>query len=177
MGLADHLQRQKRLRGGYTVRDWVPPRTGPYGRELHAPLANFEGPRTDIKRRLKEGVKPTSHTDAASRQHDIAYYNTGVRLARGQINRAEAIKQVKQADNRLMKSALYSKLSLNPVENMHANLALAGIAGKKVLQGIGAMDELKFVNPHDDELLQGGKKKTSLVKGLKRRLRSTKSLR
>ena len=56
---------------------------------------------------------------------------------------------------------------------MHANLALAGIAGKKVLQGIGAMDELKFVNPHDDELLQGGRKKTSLIKGLKRRMKKS----
>ena len=162
MGLADRMYRAKTnamaLSGGYTIRDWVPPRTGPYGLELHAPLANYEGPRTDVMRRLREGVKPTTNTDAAAKQHDIQYYRIGQQLARGVITRPQAIQQVKTADNKLMKSALVNKLSVNPVENMHANLALAGIAGKKALQALPSsigMDELKFVDPRDKPDLPG----------------------
>ena len=188
MGLADRLRKaralspafgsaQALLTGGYTVRDWVPPRTGPNGLELHAPLANYEGPRTDVIRRVREGVKPTSYTDAAAKKHDIQYHNIGVQLAKGQITRAQAIQQIKSSDNKLMKSALTNKLSINPVEHMHANLAMLGIGGKKVMQGVGALDELKFVDPKDGDLLEGGRRKAgrkpNLVKGLARRFKKS----
>jgi hypothetical protein len=183
MGLADQVQRRKRMRegvvggavpyGGYSVGDWVPPRVGPHGLELHMPLANYEGPRTDVRRRLREGVKPTTHTDAGARIHDIQYHNIGAKLAKGQITRAEAIKRVKQSDNRLLSAAFKSKLSLNPVEHAHSTAAIAGILGKKAAQSVGAMDELSFIGKDPDELDGTGKKrkKKDPMSGLKRRLK------
>ena len=151
MGLSEKLHKhRKQIQGGYSVRDWVPPRAG----ELHLPLGNYIGPGTDIR----EGVKPTTNTDAAARVHDIEYHNIGARLATGRISRAVAAKQVKASDNKLMKAALKSKLSLNPVENAHSTAAIAGILGKKGLQAVGAMDQLKFVG-NDKEEIEGGKKK------------------
>jgi hypothetical protein len=138
--------------------------------ELHLPFANYAGPRTDIVRRIREGVKPTTAVDAAAMKHDIQYHNIGVKLAKGQISRQQAVNQIKTSDNQLMKTALYNKLSLNPVNAMQSTAVLAGIGGKKILQGVGAMDELKFVNPKDGEILEGGRRrKPNLVKGLKKR--------
>lgn len=182
MGLSDDLHRhKKKLLGGYSIRDYVPPRKGPYGLELHAPLANFEGPRTDIVRRLREGVKPTTHTDAASKKHDIAYYNISQQLKRGVINKMQAYQKIKQADNSLMKSALVNKISVNPVEHLHSNLALAGMAGKRALQSLDVMPELSFVGTEgqaEPELTGTGKikrkKKKDPVKGLRKRFKNLK---
>ena len=177
MGLAKKLQRNRqKLAGGYSIRDYVPPRFGPYGLELHSPFANFEGPKTDIVRRIREGIKPTTHTDAAAKIHDQAYFNTSQQLKKGIITKAQAYNKIKAADNALMRSAAINKISINPIEHMHANLALAGMAGKKGLQAIGAMPELAFVSdsgPPADEI-EGGKrrrKKQDPVSGLKKRLK------
>lgn len=180
MGLSDRLHQRNKslLTGGFSIRDYVPPRSGPYGRELHAPLANFEGPRTDIKRRLKEGVKPTTHTDSASRLHDIAYFNIGQQLKKGTITKPIAYQKVRAADNALMKSAAYNKLSINPVEHLHSNAALAGMVGKRVLQDVGAMPELAFIGNNDADTteISGGRrrKKTDKVKGLRARFKKMK---
>ena len=169
MGLSERLHQHRR---GAGLLDYVPPRIGPNGLELHVPGANFEGPRTDIKRRLREGVKPTTRTDAAARTHDIQYHNIGVQLATGKITRAEAVNQIRASDNRLLKTAVKAKLSLNPVEHLHSNAAIAGILGKKGLQTVGAMDELAFVG-NDDEELEGGRKpkKKDPIKGLRKRFK------
>ena len=181
MGLSDKLQHHKKmLRGGFTIRDWVPPRKGPYGLELHAPMANYEGPRTDIKRRLREGVRPTTHTDAAAKQHDIAYYNINQQLRNGAITKSQAWNKVKAADNALMKSAMVNKISINPVEHAHSNLALAGIAGKRLGQAVGVVPELAFVEaqgPYEGELSGSGrkkKKKKDPVGGLRKRFKKLK---
>ena len=173
MGLSEKLHKhRKQIQGGYSVRDWVPPRAG----ELHLPLGNYIGPGTDIRRRIREGVKPTTNTDAAARVHDIEYHNIGARLATGRISRAVAAKQVKASDNKLMKAALKSKLSLNPVENAHSTAAIAGILGKKGLQAVGAMDQLKFVG-NDQEEIEGGKKKKKKdpLSGLRKRFKKLKA--
>jgi hypothetical protein len=179
MGLSDNLRkhkiRQLKLIGGYSIRDYVPPRIGPFGRELHMPLGNYIGPRTDVKRRINEGVKPTTHTDAGAKLHDIAYYNIRSQMNRGLINRKQAYDLVKKADTRLIKSALVNKISINPIENMHANGAIMGMAGKKLLQGTNLLDELKYVSGDQTDELQGGRKrKTDKLKGLKRRFRKLK---
>ena len=132
----------------------------------------FEGPRTDIKRRLREGVKPTTKTDAAARTHDIQYHNIGAKLARGLITREQAVAQIKASDNRLLKSAVKAKMSLNPVEHAHSTAAIAGIMGKKGLQAVGALNELAFTG-NDPEELEGGrkKKKRDPIGGLKKRFK------
>lgn len=171
MGLSERLHRQKRL-SGRGLSDYERPQKG----EWHAPLANFCGPGTQVVRRVKAGVKPTTGTDAGCRKHDIQYHNIGVKLGRGQLTRAQAIQQVKASDNQLLRTAMANKLSINPVNAAHSSAVLVGIGGKKVLQGIGAMDEMKFIDPKDGEILEGGlirKKKggrqKNLVKGLKKR--------
>ena len=181
MGLSDKLnQHKKRLRGGFSVKDYVPPRFGPFGLELHAPLGNYIGPRTDIKRRLREGVKPTTHTDAAAQIHDRAYWNINQQLKNKSINKAQAWQKVKAADNALMRSAAYNKLSINPVEHAHSNLALAGIAGKRLGQAVGVIPELAFVEsqgPYEGELSGSGrkkKKKKDPVGGLRKRFKKLK---
>jgi hypothetical protein len=136
-------------------------------------------PRTDIKRRLREGVKPTSYTDAAAKQHDISYYNINQQLKRGAITKKQAWSKVKTADNALMRSAMYNKMSINPVEHSHSNLALLGIAGKRVAQAAGLMPELAFVEGDGEpepELTGSGrtrkkKKKRDPVGGLRKRFK------
>jgi len=183
MGLSDKLtEHKKRLRGGYSIRDWVPPRQGPFGLELHMPPpfpSNFMGPRTDIKRRLAEKVKPLTHTDAAARQHDISYFNINQQLKGKSISKAQAWQKVKVADNALMRSAAYNKIAINPVEHAHANIALAGIAGKRLGQAVGLIPELAFVEtsePYDGELSGGRKKKKKKdpVGGLRKRFKKLK---
>jgi len=174
--------RVKQLYGGYSIRDYVPPRINQNGvLELHAPLANFEGPRTDIRRRVREGVKPTTHTDAAARIHDIQYNNIGYKLGHGKMNRQQAYNAIKAADTKLLKSAAYNKLSINPVEHLHANAGIVGMIGKKALQSTGLMDELKFVGRPEEELVAGaGRRRTTkprkrnLVKGLQKRFKEKK---
>ena len=176
MGLSDRLQ-QNKLRGK-GLSDYQRPRSG----EWHAPLANYLGPGTQVVRRVNSGVKPTTATDSAAKRHDIQYHNIGVKLARKQISRAEAIKQVHKSDNELLRTAFANKLSINPVNAAHSTAVIAGISGKKILQDIGAMDELKFTNPNDGELLDGGRlrkkkggRKPNLVKGLKKRFGKKKT--
>lgn len=179
MGLSDRLSRKNRLTGR-GITDYVPPRLNQNGQlELHAPFANYMGPRTNIVRRVREHIKPTTASDAAAKKHDIQYHNIGVKLARGQINRQQAIAQVKASDNQLLRTAAINKLTgINPVNQLHATAALVGISGKKIAQGIGAMDELKFVGTQDGEILEGGRKKKGrqkdLVKDLKKRFKKVK---
>jgi hypothetical protein len=181
MGLSDRLKDHKRkLKGGYSVKDYVAPRLNQYGQmELHVPGASFLGPRTDIKRRINEGVKPTTYTDAAARRHDIDYHNINQQLKRGAISRKQAWAKVKASDNALMRSAMYNKMSINPLEHAHSNIALIGIAGKRVAQAAGLMPELTFVEGDgqpEPELTGSGrtrkkKKKRDPVGGLRKRFK------
>ena len=182
MGLTKRSYQLRQLQGGYSIRDYVPPRINQNGvLEMHAPLANFEGPRTDIRRRVREGVKPTTHTDAAARIHDIQYNNIGYKLGHGKMNRQQAYNAIKAADTKLLKSAAFNKLSINPVEHLHANLGIAGMIGKKALQSTGLMDELRFVGRPEEEISGAGRRnratkprKRNLVKGLQKRFKEKK---
>ena len=139
----------RRRRGGYSIRDWVPPRINREepGRilEKHAPLANFEGPGTDIMRRVKEGIKPTTNTDAAARQHDWAYYTIRSGLRKRTITIPTAKARTREADNRLIDVAKRNLNPLHPVEAGHAAAAIAGIKSKTLAEDAGLIDELKFV--------------------------------
>ncbi len=178
MGLSERMFRHKRhkiLTGGYSIGDFVPPTRDPQTRiwEKHLIPGNYIGPGTRVKWRLQNKVKPTTNTDAGAKQHDIDYYNIRAKMNRGQINRKQAYQLVKQADNRLMKTALVNKISINPVEHAHANAALAGMAGKKLLQATGILDELKYVSGDQTDELTGGKKKRKKdnLKGLRKRFK------
>lgn len=147
----------KRVQGGYSVFNWKPPtkdpETGTW--EKHLPLANYEGPGTRVRWRIGNKIPPTTNTDAGAMRHDIDYANIGTRLKRGQINRQQAVQQIRQSDARLIKTGLRNLASFNPVEKMHAAAAASGIIGKQALQTTGLMDELKFIDPEkagDDEI-------------------------
>lgn len=172
MGLTD---RSYRLQGKGLL-DYKRAKKG----EWHLPLANYCGPGTNVRDRIKSGVIPTTATDGACRAHDIAYHDIGAKLKRGTITRTEAKKQVKAVDTQLMKSALYNKMNirnaLNPVEHLHNTSVMAGIGAKKLAEMTGLLDELKFVEGDDEELLGSGRKKKKSkkknpVKGLQKRFK------
>lgn len=90
---------------------------------------------------------------------------------------------MRESDTRLLKSAAKNKINpynaFNPVENLHSTAAIAGMVGKKLLEKVGLMDELKFVSPQDEDELIGGlgkktQKKKNLVKGLQSRFKKLK---
>jgi hypothetical protein len=178
MGLSENLNRQKKkkLKGGYSVIDFVPPTRDPQTGvlEKHIIPGNYIGPGTRVKWRFQKGVKPTSNTDAGAKEHDRSYYNIRSKLNRGQINKKQAYNLVKQSDNQLMKTGIVNRMSINPIERMHANAAVAGIGAKKMLQSLNLMDELRFIDgPQTDELEGGRKKKRSKdkLKGLRKRFK------
>jgi len=175
MGLSDRCHRLK----GKGLLDYKRAEKG----EWHAPFANYCGPGTNLRDRLKKGVIPTTKTDSACRTHDIDYQNIGSRLARGRITREQAKELVRKSDTKLMRAAAMNKINpwnaMNPVEHLHSTGVLAGMAGKKLLEKTGLMDELKFVSQRDeDELTGSGKTKTrrkkNLVSGLQKRFKKLK---
>lgn len=169
---------------GYTVFNWKPSRINEktHKLEMHVPFANYEGPGTDIERRLREHIPPTSNTDAAAKQHDIAYHNIGVKLMKGQITREEAEKLIRNADKKITSAALKNTLSLNPVEKLHAVVGATGIIAKMAGEEAGVMDPLMFskVEKQATELATGegkrGRKKAkqNINASLRKRLESLK---
>jgi hypothetical protein len=170
---------------GINIFGWVPPRFNQNGKlELHVPFANYEGPRTDVKRRLQEGLQGTTNTDQAAKQHDITYYNVGVKLRRGEISRKQAEDLIRKADSKLMNKANGNLSSYNPLEKLHALAATSGMIAKTAAEDLNVMDPLKFVDAERkkgektaEEELHGGKAKPKprdLVKGLRNRVKSLK---
>jgi len=150
-----------------TIRNWVRPRrnTEDGNLELHAPLANYEGPGTDIQRRLREKIKPTSKTDRAAMRHDIDYYNVRAGLRNYLIGRPKAKTMIRNSDNRLIAEAKKNlSRSFNPVEKMHAAAALAGITAKNKAEDMGIIDELKFVGKGKKDPLRKLKREFLLKK-------------
>lgn len=164
---------------GVSILGWVPPRFNQKGSlECHVPFANYEGPGTDVKRRVSEGVRGTTRTDEAARTHDIDYYNIGVKLRNGEISKQQAEKLVRESDKKLVQGALKNKLSINPLENLHATLAATGIIAKMAGEELGVSDPLRFIDAEKkideakkEEEIKGGKssRKHSLIKNLKKR--------
>lgn len=165
------MRDKRRLRGGFTVLDWKPPTRDPHTGilEKHAPLANYEGPRTRIQWRLAQGIKPTTHTDAAARVHDVEYSNIATRLKKGQISQSTAKQLVRASDNKLIAAARANSGSWNPVERMHSKLARTGIGLKNIAEDLGVMSEIKFLDPDnafDEEIPEGA--------GVKKRVKRPK---
>jgi hypothetical protein len=183
MGSNQNRRRRRlmRLAGGFSVKDFVKPtrdpKTGTW--EKHMIPGNYIGPGTRVAWRIGNNVKPTTNTDAGAQRHDADYYNIRSKLNRRLINRKQAYDLVKQSDNRLLRTAMANTMSINPIEKAHAVAAAAGMTGKKLLQSVGLMDELKFVNGDQmDEInLQGAgkkksKKKKDNLKGLRKRFKN-----
>lgn len=173
------MRDQKRLRGGFTVLDWRRPTRDPitHKLELHAPLANYEGPGTRLSWRLAQGIRPTTNTDAAARIHDIEYSNIGTKYKKGLINQTQLKRMVRASDNKLIAAAKANSSSINPIERMHSKLASTGIGVKNIAEDLGLINEIKFIDPEHayDELIPEGsgkmkkktKKKTDRVKKLR----------
>lgn len=135
--------------GGYSVKDYVFPRRNQENNaiEKHAPFGNYIGPNTDVMRRLKEGVKPTTDADAAAQRHDIAYYTIRQGLRNQTLALPVAKEKTREADNRLLTDAKRSMRRNfgRPVEMMHSAAALAGIGAKEALEDAGILDPMKFI--------------------------------
>jgi len=154
-----------RYRGGYSVRDYVPNRineeTGKL--ELQIPLANYVGPGTDVIRRVKEGVKPTTNVDAAAKQHDLDYYNIRTGLRNMTLSLPAAKEKVRESDNRLINEAKRNLITTNPINLAHAAAASSGIGLKKIAENIGIMDKLHYVGKGSRDPLKRMRKQ--LLKG------------
>lgn len=175
-----NFEKGVKMTGGYSVRDWVPNRRNAQGQlELHVPFANWAGPRTHVERRLREGVKPTTVTDAAAKIHDLDYLQIGNLLRRGAITRDEAIRRVRESDKKLIKAS-YAAPS-GPIEQLHAKAARSGMIIKKAAEDLGVMNPTKFVTggnvdlpaQFQDKSKPRKPKKQDLLKGLKKRVIKT----
>lgn len=115
-------------------------------REWHEPGANFCGPGTDIRRRLAEGVKPTTQVDRQCVKHDIDYWNIQQLLKSKKISRDDAKKRVRATDDRLIGVSRYNaKYPENPLDKIHANITLAGIRAKEIAEDAGILSPTRFV--------------------------------
>ena len=146
------------------VRNYVRPRvnqeTGK--KERHVPLASYEGPGTDVERRLKERVLPTTKVDRAAMNHDVSYFNIRSGLRDATLSVPEAKKKVREADNRLISEAKRNLITTNPANMGHAVAALAGIKTKEIAEDVGIIDKLQFVGK--------GKKKKDPLKQLRKEM-------
>ena len=160
------------LKGGSM---WVPPRinrqTGQI--EAHLPIANFTGPRTDIKRRwIDEKQTGTTQIDEGARHHDIQYYNTGLAKAKGIFNDNQMKKAIITSDNRLanvasnpaplkIRDAVHPLTVANKLLNMaQSQIVKPIIKGKAVLTSHGIASPSLFTkvdNPEDKKFMSEDK--------------------
>lgn len=76
--------------------------------ELHLPTYQWCGPGSDVKKRLARGDPGINKLDAACKNHDITYYNTGDTKKRAEADRVLADKaweRVKASDSSLSEKA------------------------------------------------------------------------
>jgi len=149
------------------IKNYIPPRINRENgkREMHFFAANYLGPNTDIMRRMKEQIKPTSSVDAAAKRHDLSYFNIRQMLRDKDIIPSLAKEKVRVADNLLIAEAERSKKGLfNPVNTAHAAAAITGMKSKKVAEDIGLLDELKFVGKGKKDPLKKLRKSMSCAK-------------
>ena len=162
------MRDKRRLRGGFTVLDWKLPTRDPQTGilEKHLPFANYIGPGTRIKWRLAQGIKPTTITDAAAKQHDIDYTNIGVKVKKGLIGPAQARQMVRASDAKLIAAANRVGSTYGPIERMHAKATRTGIGLKNIAEDLGALSEMKFIDPShaEDEEIQGSGKRKKKAK-------------
>jgi hypothetical protein len=119
-----------------------------YG-EQHAPCANFCGPGTKINERLKRGDEGVTKADEICKIHDIDYEDIIQKYRLEQITKAEAVKLVRAADDKMLRSVdAMNTTDKNPQlwEYMHKFIGEQIIKGKKVLEDKGIISGNKFVN-------------------------------
>lgn len=107
---------------------------------------NWTGPGTHVKERLAKGDKATCATDYASRTHDISYLNIGEDLKNKKIDKKEAVRRVKDADEKMLKSVSIGKQTDKSLLNrISAPVAETGLKLKNIAEDIGLMDGLNFI--------------------------------
>jgi len=90
-------------------------------RELHYPGTNFLGPGTDIVKRIKNQVLPTSAIDAIALQHDINYLianNDAVAAARADRLALDSIKLIDYVTNPVQALLMTRGLSIRSSFNL-----------------------------------------------------------
>lgn len=173
-----NFEKGVKMTGGYSIRDWVPNRRNAQGKlEAHLIFGNYIGPYTHVERRIREGVKPTTVTDAAAKIHDLDYLQIGNLLRRGAITRDEAIRRIRESDKKLIK-ATYAAPS-GPIEQLHAKAARSGMIAKRALEDLKLMNPTKFVSggnvdlpaQFQDKSKPRKPRKQDLLVGLKKRVK------
>jgi len=115
-------------------------------REMHLPKASYIGPKTDIVKRLRERVKPTTRTDRGAMKHDVSYYNIRNRIRSGVYTHKDARSKIRESDNLLLQEARKNISNItNPLNAFHGVSTSAGMKAKELAEDNGIIDKLKFV--------------------------------
>src|SRR5690554_3458893 len=105
--------------------------------------ANFSGPATQVISRLKRGDQGITEVDRIARRHDVDFSLINARRGRGEITEEEAIKQVRAADNRMLRNLTRAEqMKLDSRKNIAP--AMAGIAGKVIGEEVGKLPKAAF---------------------------------
>jgi hypothetical protein len=127
---------------------------------LHLPGFNFLGPGSSADR-VKNKVLPVNEIDAGARRHDMDYGLIKEAFKRDQIDRPTANKFVRQSDDQLQAALRESKTN-----GLYNNIIKKGadwaISGKKTLEDLGLLDEMRFVGSGVVEQPKEEKKKSPL---------------
>ena len=122
--------------------------------ELNIPMANYAGPKTDVKRRwIDEKRYGTTKTDDSARLHDIQYNNLGILKAQNRINDQQLIKGIKNSDAQLLSAAKSNLLSIRPFNAAHAVATYTGIKSKNLLQDINIVPWSAFTTSNKNRPL------------------------
>jgi hypothetical protein len=116
--------------------------------EHHLPLANFAGPGTHIKKRVKRGDLGTTKSDEIARIHDITYDRLVDEHKEGRLSDEEFIKLIREADNIMIESlGLIEPKKTELLEILHKHLAKKGIEAKRLLEDYGILSAERFAQP------------------------------
>ena len=116
------------------------------GYELHMPGHQFTGPGTKISKRIVNKVQPADEVDAISKTHDIDY------------STATTPDAVRRADRKMENSLLAIRNTSKNKTKLYT--ALAGIRSKIIMEDLGVIPKMAFVNAKklDDKEIQKYKK-------------------
>lgn len=100
-----------------------------------APGYNYCGPQADL-----ENGEPVNASDALCRQHDLDYDRFAKMRDRGEVNKDELKRLIRESDDRLV-----SGLQQTTDRDLGSRLAEYGIRAKKKLEDWGVLDPERFV--------------------------------
>ena len=104
-------------------------------------VANFMGPGTQVIERVKRGDPGRTPADSVAKMHDIQYS-----LAGNARNKADQLKQVRLADNRMISSLKRIRANRSDAgRNISAGMRL--IQAKEIGEDLGILDKQKFAGP------------------------------